>query len=96
MLDAVPDAMNLPRMLTDRLLTSAGAQAIVYRREGQSQLIELENAETPREAVTVDMRIRDPATQILGALDTLFAGGDRIAAHRRRGDRPAGAHQSRC
>ncbi len=76
-LDAVPDAMNLPRMLTDRLLTSAGAQAIVYRHEGQSQLIELENAETPREAVTVDMRIRDPATQILGTLDTLFFGGDR-------------------
>src|SRR5690606_23954955 len=76
-LDAVPDAMNLPRMLTDRLLTSAGAQAIVYRREGQSQLIELENAETPREAVTADMRIRDPATQIIGALDTLLFGGDR-------------------
>jgi signal transduction histidine kinase len=76
-LDAVPDAMNLPRMLTDRLLTSAGAQAIVYRREGQSQLIELENAETPREAVTADMRIRDPATQILGALDTVVFGGDR-------------------
>ena len=76
-LDAVPDAMNLPRMLTDRLLVSAGAQAIVYRREGQSQLIELENAETPREAVTADMRIRDPATQILGALDTLVFGGNR-------------------
>ena len=76
-LDAVPDAMNLPRMLTDRLLTSAGAQAIVYRHEGQSQLIELENAETPREAVTVDMRIRDPATQILGTLDTLLNGGER-------------------
>jgi len=73
----VPDAMNLPRMLTDRLLTSAGAQAIVYRREGQSQLIELENAETPREAVTADMRVRDPATQILGALDTLVFGGGR-------------------
>lgn len=76
-LDAVPDAMNLPRMLTDRLLTSAGAQAIVYRREGQSQLIELENAETPREAVTADMRIRDPLTQIVGALDTLFFDGNR-------------------
>ena len=32
-LDAVPDAMNLPRVLTDRLLTSAGALAIVYRRD---------------------------------------------------------------
>src|SRR6187549_3666509 len=41
-LDTVPDVMNLPRMLTDRLLNSAGALAIVYRRAGQSQLIELD------------------------------------------------------
>ena len=76
-LDAVPDVMNLPKMLTDRLLNSAGALAIVYRREGQSQLIELENAPMPRVAVTVDMRERDPATLIMGALDTLLMGGDR-------------------
>ncbi len=76
-LDAVPDAMNLPRMLTDRLLTSAEALAIVYRREGQSQLIELENAEIPHEVVTIDMRQRDPATLILGALETLFLGSNR-------------------
>ena len=77
-LDAVPDAMNLPRMITDRLLNSAGALAIVYRREGQSQLIELENTPMPREAITVDMRVRDPATLIIGALDTLLLGGDRM------------------
>lgn len=76
-LDAVPDAMNLPRMLTDRLLTSAGALAIVYRREGQSQLIELENVTMPREAVTVDLRQRDPASLILGALETLVLGSNR-------------------
>ena len=86
-LDAVPDAMNLPRMLTDRLLTSAGALAIVYRRDDQSQLIELENAETPREAVTVDMRTPRPATQILGALDTLVLGRRPDAEDRRRGNR---------
>lgn len=77
-LDAVPDAMNLPRMITDRLLNSAGALVIVYRREGQSQLIELENTPMPREAVTIDMRVRDPATLIMGALDTLMQGGDRM------------------
>ena len=77
-LDAVPDAMNLPRMITDRLLNSAGVLAIVYRREGQSQLIELENTPMPREAITVDMRVRDPATLIIGALDTLLMGGDRV------------------
>ncbi len=76
-LDAAPDVMALPRSLTDRLLTSAGATAIVYRREGQSQLIELQNAPMPREAVTADMREATPMTLIAGALDTLILGGGR-------------------
>ena len=77
-LDAVPDIMALPRTLTDRLLNSAGAIAIVYRREGQSQLIELEAAPMPREAVTVDMRAASPASLIAGAVDTLAFGGSRV------------------
>jgi len=76
-LDAVPDVLALPRELTDRLLNSAGATAIVYRREGQSQLLELEQAPMPRQAVTVDMRLRDPVAIIGGVFDTLFLGGDR-------------------
>jgi signal transduction histidine kinase len=76
-LDAVPDVMNLPAMLTDRLLNSAGAIAIVYRRDGTSQLIELDEKPMPREAVTVDMRLTDYPTLIMGALDTLIHGGDR-------------------
>ncbi|KKC31038.1 sensor histidine kinase [Devosia psychrophila] len=76
-LDAVPDVMALPRNLTDRLLTSAGANAIVYRREGQSQLIELADPVTPDVVVTADMRQRDLMTLIAGALDTLFAGPGR-------------------
>lgn len=76
-LDAVPDVMALPRNLTDRLLTSAGAQAIVYRREGQSQLIELANPVTPGVVVTADMRQQDVMTLILGAIDTLLAGPGR-------------------
>ena len=40
-LDAVPDVMALPRALTDRLLNSAGAKALVFRHDGQSQMIEL-------------------------------------------------------
>ena len=76
-LDAVPDVMALPRELTDRLLTSAGANAIVYRREGQSQLIELANPVTPDVVVTADMRQADLMTLIIGALDTLFAGPGR-------------------
>src|SRR5690606_17902719 len=77
-LDAVPDIMALPRSLTDRLLNSAGAIAIVYRREGQSQLIELEASPMPREAVTVDMRAGDQMTLIAGAVDTLAFGGSRV------------------
>jgi signal transduction histidine kinase len=76
-LDAVPDVMNLPRMLTNRLLNSAGAIAIVYRRNGQSQLIELEDHPMPHEAVTVDMRAPDQANLVMGAIDTLMHAGDR-------------------
>ena len=72
-LDAVPDVMSLPRNLTDRLLDSAGAYAIVYRREGQSQLIELAEPVMPDVVVTADMRQRDLPSLIIGALDTLFA-----------------------
>ncbi len=76
-LDAVPDVMSLPRNLTDRLLTSAEADAIVYRREGQSQLIELTEPVSPQVVATADMRHRDLASQIMGAIDTLLAGPGR-------------------
>ncbi len=72
-LDAAPDAMDLPRTLTDRLLRSAEALAIVYRREGQSQLIALEGAPMPREVVTADMRSSDLGGQVYGVFDTLMA-----------------------
>jgi signal transduction histidine kinase len=77
-LDTVPDVLNLPAMLTDNLLNSAGAIAIVYRRSGQSQLIELDEKPMPKEAVTVDMRQVDYMTLIMGALDTLTHRGDRV------------------
>lgn len=79
-LDAAPNIMDLPQSLTDRLLMSAGATAIVYRREGQSQLIELKDVPMPREAVTVDLREAGPMAQIAGALDTLVFGGERALA----------------
>jgi signal transduction histidine kinase len=77
-LDAVPDAMNLPRMLTNRLLGSAEAFAIVYRREGQSQLIERDGVELPREAVTVDMNETGLMARIAGVVDTLLAADGRV------------------
>ena len=77
-LDAVPDAMNVPQSLTDRLLNSAGALAIVYRREDQSQLIAREGASLPREAVTIDLDSANTFTEIGGTLDSLFAPEGRI------------------
>lgn len=76
-IDAVPDVMNLPKMVTDNLLNSAGATAIVYRRGGKSQLLELGDAPMPREAVMADMRVQDPVSLVGGAIDTLLAGGNR-------------------
>ena len=76
-IDAVPDVMDVPKMVTDNLLKSAGATAIVYRRGGRSQLIELDDAPMPRQAVTADMRKQDPLTLIAGAVDTLVSGGGR-------------------
>lgn len=76
-LDAVPDLMALPQSLTDRLLSAAEANAIVYRREGQSQLIEYAEPVTPVRVVTADLRQGDFASQIRGAIDTLFAGPGR-------------------
>lgn len=76
-LDAVPDVMALPPSLTDRLLLAAEANAIVYRRAGQSQLIELSDPVTPTSVVTADLRQGDMVTQIGGALDSLLAGPGR-------------------
>ncbi|UYN98107.1 MAG: HAMP domain-containing histidine kinase [Devosia sp.] len=76
-LDSVPDVMSLPRNLTDRLLNAAGAYAIVYRREGQSQLIELTDPVTPDLVITADMRQRDLASQIGGAIEVMLAGPGR-------------------
>jgi len=76
-IDAVPNVMNIPKMVTDNLLNSAGATAIAYRRGGKSQLIELDNTAMPRAAVTADMRKDNMMSLVEGAVDTLVNGGDR-------------------
>jgi signal transduction histidine kinase len=76
-IDAVPNVMNIPKMVTDNLLNSAGATAIAYRRAGKSQLIELDNTPMPRAAVTADMRKDNMMSLVEGAVDTLVNGGDR-------------------
>jgi signal transduction histidine kinase len=77
-IDVVPDAMNVPDELAESLLRSAGAVALVIRREGQSQLIERPDVPMPKAVVTADMRVRDPMSLIAGAIEELMAGGDRV------------------
>ncbi len=76
--DAVPDVMDLPVEITDPLLQSAGALAIVYRRAGQTDLIALEGADMPAETHLADMRDRNPVRLIIEATETLLFGGNRI------------------
>ncbi|MCD7058908.1 sensor histidine kinase [Pelagibacterium xiamenense] len=73
--DAVPDVTDLPVEITEPLLQSAGALAIVYRREGQSDLISLDAAMMPEETHTADMRDRNPLRLIADAVDTMVSGG---------------------
>jgi signal transduction histidine kinase len=77
-LDAAPDAMTVPQSLTDRLLNAAGALAIAYRSEGQSQLIAHAGADLPHVALTIDMDHANTFTEIAGTLDTLFAPEGRV------------------
>lgn len=76
-LDIVPDAMDVPEELADGLLASAGAAALIVRRDGQSQLVEKTDMPMPKTAVEADLRDAGPISLIGGALDTLFRGGDR-------------------
>ncbi len=76
-LDAVPQDMELPGDLADRLLETAGADAIVFRRDGQSQLLERSDVKMPSSVVTADTRQRNPLALIAGGLDVLVFGGGR-------------------
>ncbi len=76
-LDAVADDMELSPDLADRLLQTAGATAIVFRRDGQSQLLQSTSAPMPISVVTVDTRVRGPLSLVIGGLDTLVFGGER-------------------
>lgn len=75
--DAVPDVMDLPAEITDPLLQAAGAIAIVYRREGQTDLIVLEAITMPEQTHLADLRDTNPMRLIAGAIDTLVFGGQR-------------------
>lgn len=75
--DAVPNVMDIPAEITDPLLQSAGAIAIVYRREGQTDLIVLDAITMPEETHLADLRDTNPVGSVIDALDTLIFGGQR-------------------
>ena len=75
--DTAPDVMDLPAEITDPLLQAAGAIAIVYRREGQTDLIGLEAVTMPEQPHLADLRDTNPMRLIIEALDTLVVGGQR-------------------
>lgn len=77
-LDVVPDVMDLPDGLADRLLNSTKAIAIVYRRNNQSQLIAHSRIKMPQSVISTDMRNKDVFKLISGALETLFLGSNRV------------------
>ncbi|WP_196259990.1 ATP-binding protein [Pelagibacterium limicola] len=76
--DAVPDVTDLPVEITDPLLQSAGALAIVYRRAGQTDLIALEAVTMPTETHLADMRDRNPLRLVVEGVETLLFGGRRV------------------
>jgi signal transduction histidine kinase len=87
-IEAVPDATNMPRMLKDRLLNSAGADSIVYRTSNSSQLIEPAEPALPKIITTADMRRVNFGDLASGALGTLLTQSDRTLRIVGHGDVP--------
>lgn len=76
-IETVPDAMDLTPDMISNLLKSAGAEALVIRKEGRSQLIERSDMPMPIAAVAADTRDRGVTNLIISALEVIFVGGDR-------------------
>lgn len=71
------DSESLPRLLQDQVLLAIGAKAIAVRDEGESRLLVI--AEMPPEVDEhIDLAQTGPVSATVGALGTLFLGGDRI------------------
>ncbi len=77
-LDFAPKEIDLSEGLADKLLESAQAIAIAYKIEGQSQLIKHSKMTMPKSSITADLRNKNKINQILGALDNLFFGSNRV------------------
>ena len=71
------DSESLPRLLQDQVLMAIGAKAIAVRDEGESRLLVI--AEMPPEVDEhIDLAQTGPVSATVGALGTLFFGGDRM------------------
>lgn len=76
-IETVPDTMDLTPEMISRLLSSAEAEALVVRTNGQSQLIERPDMPMPVAAYAADTRERAPLDLIAGALEIMFFGSNR-------------------
>lgn len=76
-IETVPDTMDLTPEMIGKLLSSAEAEALVIRTQGQSQLIERPDMPMPVAAYAADTRERAPLDLIAGALEVLFFGSNR-------------------
>lgn len=76
-IETVPDTMDLTPEMIAKLLSSAEAEALVVRKQGQSQLIERPDMPMPVAAYAADTRERAPLDLIAGALEVLFVGSNR-------------------
>ncbi len=76
-IETVPDTMDLTPEMIAKLLSSAEAEALVVRKQGQSQLIERADMPMPVAAYAADTRERAPLDLIAGALEILFFGSNR-------------------
>ncbi|MCX7303497.1 MAG: HAMP domain-containing sensor histidine kinase [Hyphomicrobiales bacterium] len=71
------DSQSLPRALQDQVLMAIGAKAIAVRNDGESRLLVV--AEMPPTVDEhIDLAQTGPISATVGALETLFLGGDRM------------------
>jgi signal transduction histidine kinase len=71
------DAVTMSRELQDEVLMAIGAKAIAVRDDGESRLL-IVSEMPPQVDEHVDLMRLGPIEAMVGALDTLFSGGDRI------------------
>jgi signal transduction histidine kinase len=71
------DPARIPQTVQDDVLTATGVKAIALREHGVSRLLAVRGGVPPTVDDHVDLDSMAPLGAVLGAVDTLFYGGDR-------------------